>query len=121
MQKSSDFRNVVLQFRRLKATVFIPFAILFEVGLDFFEMVIVVRQRRMNIGECDAREALHDLLGGVPPMSMPNDHVHHADAMADDPRPPAARPGSLYDMLGADCGHKAASFVNATRSPLGRG
>lgn len=81
---------------------------------DLLTMIEVVGQRRIDIGQRNARKHIDDFIRAVAPHFVPDHDVLHADAMAGNAGPSAANTWRFCDVL---CDH----IFHKTPRIIGRG
>src|SRR4051794_3376990 len=90
-----------------------PFISLPELFLDLLPVIEVIRQRRVDVGQGDAREHLDNLIRAKTTLFVPDDDIHDTDPVAGDTSPSATDARCLGNMLLENARHRLPRFVNS--------
>ena len=84
-----------------------PLLVVAKVIVDLLDVVEIIGQRSMNVGAGNAREHFHDPRRRMTAHLVPDNDVHHPDAVAGDARAAAAHAGCLGNVLRENVFHKS--------------
>ncbi len=91
--------------RVIPARILYKGALLPHLGLDLLDVIKIVSEGGVYIGERDGRDVSNDLVRRKPLMLLPSDDVEHANTVTGNTCPPAADFWCLDDPLTCGAAH----------------